>query len=308
MISQTKPQTCQELLKEFEKHPLNTFGEKLYFKGVGDRDVYNITAPFEDEGELVIAGRVEKRDSEQSEVLFFIEKDGYWQPKPGTRSFKLQDPFISKVHGQLIFGGVQTFPHPEDPNSLSYRTIFYKGENIANLVPFAKGPDGMKDIRLVELGDGNIGVFTRPQGKIGGRGKIGFTKIKRLEELNEAVIESAFILEDQFVEDEWGGANELHLLKNGLVGVLGHIACFDEEGNRNYYPMVFKLDPETLQYSPMKIIATRENFPPGDAKRPDLVNVIFSGGLIKKDNTRATLYVGVSDAEAHKIDIPNPFI
>ena len=50
-------------------------------------------------------------------------------------------------------------------NALHWRTRFYRGQH-QNLVPFAQGPDGMKDIRLVELPDGDIGVFTRPQGEV----------------------------------------------------------------------------------------------------------------------------------------------
>jgi hypothetical protein len=42
-------------------------------------------------------------------------------------------------------------------------------------------------------------------------------------------------------------------------------------------------------------------------KRPDLEDVIFSGGLIRSDNDRAILSVGVSDAEAYRIEIPDPF-
>ena len=93
----------------------------------------------------------------------------------------------------------------------------------------------MKDLRLVELQDGSIGVFTRPQGEKGGRGKIGFTRVASLEELSIDQINKAPLLEGQFVDEEWGGCNEIHLLPNGILGVLGHIACFDEQGDRHYY-------------------------------------------------------------------------
>ncbi|AZR73250.1 hypothetical protein BBF96_07540 [Anoxybacter fermentans] len=303
-----KKQTCKELLLDFKSKKQQLKGEKLHFVDVDGRDVYNITAPFEDAGEMVIAGRVEARDSEDSEVFFFVQEDGYWRPRKNAPKFRLQDPFVTKISGELVFGGVEIFPHPEIEGALSYRTIFYRGIDINSLKKFAIGPDGMKDIRLVELADGKIGVFTRPQGKIGGRGQIGFIKIDSLDQLNIEVINNAKLLTEQFIEEEWGGANELHLLSNGLVGVLGHIARFDEEGNRHYYPMVFAFDPLTETASSMEIIATRDNFPPGPAKRPDLVDVLFSGGLIRMEDGRAELYVGVSDAEAHKIVISDPFL
>ena len=123
---------------------------------------------------------------------------------------------------------------------------------------------------------------------------------------NTTVIEKAQLL-DQFIDEEWGGANEVHLLKNGLLGVLGHLLFWRTE-ERHYYPMVFCLNPSTFEASPMELIATRANFPPGDAKRPDLVDVIFSGGLHRLPNGQVQFYAGVSDAEAHRIIIPDPFL
>ncbi len=165
----------------------------------------------------------------------------------------------------------------------------------------------MKDIRLVKLINGEIGVFTRPQGEAGKRGKIGFTKIKSLEELNSDVISMTPLLEGQFADDEWGGPNQIHILENGLLGILGHIACFDNEGNRHYYSMVFAYNADTDEASEIKIIAARSDLPRGEAKRPDLEDVIFSGGLVRLKNGKAELYLGASDAEAYKAIIDDPF-
>ncbi|NNV07886.1 DUF1861 family protein [Geobacillus sp. MMMUD3] len=299
--------TCKTLLEEFQRAPQPLRVEKLVFAGVGGRDVYNISAPFEDGGEWVIAGRVEARDSEQSEVYFFVEREGTWVPREGAPVFALQDPFVSRVHGHLVFGGVETFPHPVLRGMLYWRTVFYRGTTLHDLTPFFTGPDGMKDIRLVELQDGSVGVFTRPQGKKGGRGKIGFTRVGSLEELTVEAIQDAPLIDGQFADGEWGGANEVHLLANGLVGVLGHIACFDEERNRHYYPMVFAFNPDTGEASGMELIATRAHFLDGPAKRSDLADVVFSGGLIRKEDGTADFYAGTSDAEAQKLTIVDPF-
>ncbi|OCA87845.1 hypothetical protein A8F94_08365 [Bacillus sp. FJAT-27225] len=300
--------TCAQLLDEFSVREQPGNPEKIRFSGVGNQDVYNISAPFEDEGELVIAGRVESRDSEHSTVYFFVERDGEWIPRDNAPVFELQDPFFTKIAGQLVFGGVQIFPHPVHTGQLGWRTVFYKGDSITGLKEFAKGPDGMKDLRLVELNDGSIGVLTRPQGEKGGRGKIGWTKISGLDELTLDVINEAPLLEGQFIDEEWGGANEAHVLANGLIGVLGHIASFDEAGDRHYYPMVFALCPETGTYSDIELIATRSNFLPGPSKRPDLEDVVFSGGLVRKGDGTADFYAGISDAEAQKLTIVDPFL
>nr|WP_274648727.1 DUF1861 family protein [Paenibacillus humicola] len=57
-----------------------------------------------------------------------------------------------------------------------------------------------------------------------------------------------------------------------------------------------------------KIIAERMQFPSGPAKRPDLTDVIFSGGLIRLPDGQAVLYCGISDTEAHRMIIPDPFV
>jgi hypothetical protein len=285
-------------------------GEKLVFTGVGTRDVYNITAPFMDNGELVIAGRVEARENEFSEVMFFVQRNGEWVPRDGAPVFALQDPFFSFIHGELVFGGVEVYFDGADPHYVtSWRTVFYRGHSINDLKPFAKGPSTMKDIRLIEHENGRIGVFTRPMMVDGARAMIGYMEIGALEELTEEAISGAELFRHQFLPEEWGGANEAHQLSNGTIGVLGHIAWMEENNIRHYYPMVFAFDPSTHRYSPIKLIATRRMFPAGPAKRPDLEDVIFCGGLIRhKEEGTASLYTGVSDSEAHVIVVPDPFL
>ncbi|HBF77939.1 MAG TPA: hypothetical protein DEF85_07350 [Clostridiaceae bacterium] len=302
-----KLKTISELLDSYKSNNNKIFGEKLIFKGIEGKDVYNITAPFEDDGDLVIAGRVEDRNCEQSKVKFFINRDGVWIPRTNTVEFDLQDPFVTLIDSELIFGGVEIHPHPIIKGASGYKTVFYRGQNINSLKKFTEGPEMMKDIRLVKLINGEIGVFTRPQGEAGKRGKIGFTKIKSLEELNSDVISMTPLLEGQFADDEWGGPNQIHILENGLLGILGHIACFDNEGNRHYYSMVFAYNADTDEASEIKIIAARSDLPRGEAKRPDLEDVIFSGGLVRLKNGKAELYLGASDAEAYKAIIDDPF-
>lgn len=303
-----KTATCNELLDTFYAKLRHVSVEKLVFSGVGKRDVYNITAPFEHDGEEVILGRVEERDSEFSQVFFFTFSDEVWIPRAHTHTYNLQDPCVTRIKGELIVGGVEVITAGDDPQKIvSWVTQFYRGYRIDSMQHFSSGPAMMKDIRLIELQDGRIGVLTRPQGERGGRGKIGFTIIDSLEELNEQTFLEAEIFQDQFVPEEWGGANEAHLLKNGHVGVLGHIACFDHKGKKHYYSMVFSLNPGTFETTPIKIIAARSDFPIGPGKRPDLQDVIFSGGLVRGEQGRAVLSVGVSDAEAYRIEIPDPF-
>jgi hypothetical protein len=219
-------------------------------------------------------------------------------------AFPLQDPFMTRIDGLLVLGGVHVYR--KDSGETTWRTELYKGKTVKTLEPFFNGPEGMKDLRLAQMPDGIILVLTRPQGEKGGRGKIGFFLIPGLNDLTVKMIEDAPMLEGHFAEGEWGGANDIHPLKNGHAGILGHVACFDEKGDRHYYPMVFTLDPQTGNYTPVEIIATRADFIDGPAKRPDLKDIVFSGGGIR-GNSQFVLYAGTSDTEAQRMVIEDPF-
>ncbi len=307
------PTSCEVLLQHYGEADPGKIGNKLTFYGIDGKDIYNITPPFLNDGVLVIAARVEAReDQAHSEVCFFKSlndsTDFVWT-KIDINPLNLQDPFVTFIDGQIIVGGVEVSPPPfgSEDNSLTYRTVFYKGKSLSTLEKSATGPEKMKDIRIIRLPNGHIGVFTRPQGHTNGGGKIGYIELDSLEDLNDSAnFLKAKIIEGQFALGEWGGANQLHLLPGGKIGVIGHIACFDEEENKHYYGMSFVFDPESDIASPLKIIATREDFPSGPSKKPDLGDVIFVGGIYEKDG-QWYLYAGLGDVESGVIPIEYPF-
>lgn len=301
------PESCLTLLSRLQ-HIDPAPSSHLIFAGVGNRDAYNITSPFAMDGQQIIAGRVENRDVEHSEIIFFAETDAIWQPVPTAPTFPgLQDPCVTFIGGELVLGGVR-FPVVVADGSVGWRMEFYSGTTLQDLKLRFLGPDKMKDIRLVELADERLGVLTRPQGAKGGRGKIGFFVAPNLDEITPRAIEEAPLFPSQCVEEEWVGSNQAHLLRNGCVGVLGHIAYFDQQQHRHYYPMIFMMDPRTGKATTPEIIAQRSDFQKGPAKRPDLTDVIFGGGLLRHANGTATLYAGLSDAEAGKLLLPDPFL
>ena len=277
------------------------------FQGVEGYDVYNPTKAFPYKGKKMICARVEKRDSETSRTVFFEEvQPEVYQPAEGWQRYDLQDPCLARVRGRYVLGGTEVFPHPENPERICWRTVFYYGTDLEKLTRLAEGPDGMKDVRLVELADSRIGVFTRPQGAKGGRGKIGFTIVDGFDEVTARVMEDAPLL-PLFGEEEWGGVNEALLLPDGRIGVLGHIACFEPEEVRHYFPMSFVFDPESRECTDVKILAERREFLPGPSKRPDLEDVLFSGGISLMGES-SLLYVGVSDCEIQYKTVQNPFL
>ncbi|MFP2421646.1 DUF1861 family protein [Pseudescherichia vulneris] len=279
---------------------------KVAFSGVTGCDVYNPTAPFYEGGQQYIAARVEPRDSEVSQVRFF-----HWQ-SPGNAqlvadapSFDLQDPFICRIDDGWVFGGVEIAADP-DGSGWRWRTQFWWGTSIFSLRPFAVGPWGMKDIRLLQLPDKRILVFTRPQGAVGGRGKIGWLTLNSLNELNSSRLEQGRLLA-QLEDESWCGVNEAHVLDEQWVGVLAHVACFDPAGDRHYYAAAFRFNFVSGQTTPLRIICSRADLPAGESKRDDLRDVIFPGGLTR-DGQRHPLFCGASDCDVHWREIADPFL
>ncbi|MCB2200513.1 DUF1861 family protein [bacterium] len=284
--------------------------EILRFTGpdVESMDVYNPTVPFIDREKVYLAARVESHELEtDSKVLFFNETAEGWARDPETPVLEMQDPCITRIAGEWVIGGVK-YPVGDG----SWRTDFYRGRDLLTLELFASGPLGMKDIRPVELHDKRVGVFTRPQGTKGGRGKIGFTIVNSLDDLATMDYDAPPLIPGQFGDDTWGGPNEVSLLRPGKIGVLGHTAWMENEGTpeviKHYMPMAFVYDYNTMEATPIEVIARRADFPGGPAKRnPELVDVVISGGLQNLGDGHAVFYAGLSDMQVGRIIIKDPF-
>jgi hypothetical protein len=309
------PKHYDDYIKE-KIEPLRK-GTFLHFEGnLLDRDVYNITAPFTHGDELFLAARVEPRESIESSIHFFKHKqDHVWELDETAPHFHLEDPAIAHVRDELILSGIETYPLENSNCSwgVGWKTKFFLGKDLYHLTPFTEGPTMMKDIRLKELPDGRIFVLTRPQGEVGGLGKIGWIIIDSLDELNAETMSKAKILENQIDPTCWIGANQAMMLSEDKIGILCHIASKDEHENeqgfrsRHYAAAVFTFDVKTETASDLKVVATRSDFPDGPSKAEDLVDVIFTGGVTDNSNGTLELFVGLSDATAGSITIPYPF-
>jgi len=307
-------ESSRALLEDFARRERPSNATLLNFAGTGGKDAYNCTAAMID-GRLVVASRVEpRRDQTAAKVFFYHQRaDGCFEEIPDAPVFDMQDPAIALIGKEIIVSGVEVewgpkrYEGDEEPPTTGYRTIFYRGTQLGDLKRFAQGPDRMKDIRLIELPDGRIGVFTRPQGGEAGPGKIAFTIINTLEDLTPGRLAEAVTIPGQFAEGEWGGANHLQILDKKTIGVLGHVASKDKNGALHYYAMTFTFDLETKTASPLRIIATREDFPPSESKRSKQGDVVFSGALLPEGGDRYTLYAGLSDTKDGKNTVIHPF-
>jgi hypothetical protein len=174
----------------------------------------------------------------------------------------------------------------------------------------------MKDIRLVELSDNKIGVFSRPRSEEiralhGSESIIGFTVINDINELNAEIIDNATKIDELFEDDEWGGCNQCYYLDSGKIGVIGH-KCYkriDDKGMEIlvYMNISFIYDMEGHKAIDVKIIGTRNSYPDGPAKKQTLVDCAFTSGIVMREDGKVDLYSGIGDTEVGRIVIDYPF-
>lgn len=305
-----------EQRRQFEQQKQIYESVKLTFHGVDGYDVYNVSIPFDWKGKRLIFGRVERRAEWARSWVRLFEETGKdeWTLVPQSMIYTLEDPYISIIGDELVLGG--THVQLSSGHVSTYYGYFFKGTEMDDLYYFTTGPNRMKDIRLVELTDGKIGVFSRPRGedvreRYGSESMIGFTVINSLDELTAETIASAPYIQNLFQKDEWGGVNQAYLLDNGKIGAIGHI-CYKAIGSAGqelkvYMNMSFVLDPESLEVADLKIIGTRHCYPEGPAKKNHLEDCVFTSGIVTRQDGRVDLYSGIGDCETGRIVIDNPF-
>lgn len=308
-----KAVSAREQLKEFEKkrRPAK-MGEVLTFEGADGYDVYNPSIPFEIDGKTVMAGRVENRENEVSKTMFFEQKGDCWALIQDAPVLDLQDPFVTSINGEIWLGGVDVTW--DGDRCVRYATDFYHGTSLSNLTYGFSGPELMKDIRLLQLPDGRIAVFSRPQGErmqkeYGCIAKIGFRIADSIEQLSAEFIAGAPHLEGQFIPEEWGGCNQLYNLKNGLIGIVGHKSWgewVDGIYVIHYYSMAFAMDPASRKVTETKIIAVRDCYPRGPQKNARTADVTFTSGIVRLGDGKARLYAGLNDCQAGSVVIEDP--
>lgn len=306
--------TVKEKKLTFERNAKIYDRALLTFEGVEGFDVYNCSLPFTGkDGKRYIYGRVENPNEwANSTVVLFeeIAPDTYARVKD-SMIYQLEDPFVQRIGGELVLGG--THVRKQRGGIQTYYGYFYRGDE-SRMTYFTTGPDFMKDIRLVELPDGRIGVFSRPRHGVyagGAQSQIGFTVIDDLGKLDAEVIENAPYLTGLIGEGEWGGVNQAYLLGSGKIGVIGHLSYDDHtpEGQhlQVYVNTAFLLDPVAGTVTDPVIIGTKGCYPPCPPKVPRLADCVFTTGILPRPDGKVDLFSGVGDAFEGRITIDDPF-
>ena len=315
MVNNIKP--IEELISNHE-HSKKIMQKNLLVFDIHGYDVYNCSLPFEFEGKTYVWGRVEKREEWATSMTMLFEKseNGTFVRTAGVEALPLEDPFLVKIHGEYVLGGSHVVK--ECGLIKTYYVYFYRGKSPFSLRYFTTGPDYMKDIRLVELEDGRIGVFSRPRcqaimDEYGTESQIGFTIINTLDELSAQVIESAEYIPGIFAPKEWGGINQAISFGNGKIGLIGH-QCYNLFKDGNEYPVYVNTcilyDYKNKSIHDKKVIGVREDYPDTESKLKTLCKCAFTTGILFKDGDdgdSVELYSGLSDVGQGMIVIPNPF-
>jgi len=305
-----------EQRKQFKASKKIYESKTLIFHGVEGFDVYNASIPFDWKGKKYIFGRVEKRNEWARSWVRLFENTGLddWTLVSNSMIYQLEDPYITMINDNLVLGGT----HVRYKQSCidTYYGYFYKGMDINDLYYFTTGPDYMKDIRLVEISDKKIGVFSRPRSEevrktFGSEAVIGFSIIDSLDDLTPEVIETAPVILDLFNRDEWGGCNQCYYLESGHIGVIGHKCYKTEDPNGGeiftYMNISFIFDLKNHVAKDVKIIGTRSCYPIGPAKKATLVDCAFTSGIVMREDGKVDLYSGIGDCQVGRIVIDYPF-
>lgn len=308
--------SLRRLREEFEDSKVIYESAKLTFNGVDGYDVYNCSVPFWHEGRFYLYGRVEKLEDWSRSRVFLFENTGpdEWTRVANSMIYQLEDPNIALVGGKLVLGGV--FVYYEKGRVCGLQNMFYRGTDLEDMYYFTMGPMNMKDIRLVELPDHRIGVFSRPRNdevlkRFGSYSAMGFTVINDIDELCGEVIDNAPYIPELFGEGEWGGANQAYYLESGKIGIIGHKSYKTEDGTpiglQHYLTVSFVFDMEKHRMVDEKIIATRGCFPDFRAKRPFVADCSFPSGIVMREDGRCDLYSGIGDSAEGRAVIDYPF-
>lgn len=332
-VTDTKPTTMDDLLSTYRK-PEGEYSI-LEFDVPAGIHVYNTSRQFMLDGEAYILGRTEKRDDQFSSKVIpfrFVATSNKWVADSSVSNLSkltagkiVQDPQISHVGGEWVVNCIEVQLNDKDDPSAGcvYWTNIFSGERLDDLKLLTKSPETMKCVRLVELENGQVGVFTRPQSpgdpSRGGRGKIGFCVVDRLSDIDATVLHEAPLMYDLFGDEEWGGVNDVRLMPDGRLLALGHIARFltdsPIEGDREYHSIVFEFDPYKRAIGNVRMVSKVEDMELErlpfeiEPKKQYLNRVEYPNALgpeIDLQSDSVVLIKSVRDSVQVMQNIPNP--
>jgi hypothetical protein len=309
--------TSDQLMSSFQKSKFAKLkGEFLQFEGIEDMDAFN-PALIQENGKTYLAARVEHRESDWNnlatyhpQIMFFEKAGEVWKKIPSAAPVFdfAEDPFCTWINDgkskKLLFGYVR---YNRNLNNRHINTRFFLADSLFSLKEDSciLEVEDMRDIRVLQLPFDELLICGRPI--IDGNKRISLKIVKSINEVTNQSIQNAQLLETNIGNSLNIGTNQILLLRRGVIGTLGHVTHEDQNGEYVYNAAVWRIDINKRSMSTPTIIATRKNFPTGQAKNMRLEYVVFPGGLEELSDGKMRLYTGINDVNCGQIDIPNPF-
>ena len=293
------------------------YGHLISFSGIRDLTAYNATPPLwlRVGGEMrrVVAARVEAFDDlAHSRVMFFEMKSAtLYELIEDAPVFYGEDPSIVTINGEIVLLTVNVVAKRN--NDYAIKTEIRRAGDVLELwKPWRSMPG--KDNRLIPVDNGErLVVLTRPEGVVGGLGKMAMLEIESLDALTHKRLREAKIITMPIGDGEWVGPNEGHdIAVSNQVGILGHVALSDgvgKTGSKTYFSVFWWVDRETGKVVDTIPLALRKDFPmltETDAKLSELRNVFYPTGLTFQD--LVLLHGGLEDVAQGYVPINNPKI
>lgn len=240
-----------------------------------------------------------------------------------------EDPSFTKIvdiDGQEknLVGIVQVDADPVEKNKVtSLRTVFYMGTSLDNLMEIGRGPEWMKDIRVVQdPATRELHFIGRPdnvdlENPAVAHRALTIASSGDIRNLNDAVIQenlrSNFIDRSLYAAHEWGGANDGFMYDSRHLVLLSHRAeNRGENGERklHYRAELNIYDIESKQITSIPLVMPEQVYASVEAgsvtakedSNTDLKNVVFPGGVVERhisrDEVTFMITAGFADSRA----------
>jgi len=243
---------------------------------------------------------------------------------PGLDEYDIpgEDPAFQKIRATQDDGSVQerwmlsvvsVTPSTDRPDVVDkLQTVFYLGDELNNLREVARGPIGMKDIRLCSAHpydptSTELFAYGRPQGP-GNLGNITFVKLDSWEDLRLPDVQrqlcESIIDPNLYDQGSWGGVNDAIMISESHCLLLTHQAWRVGDNSRRYEPVLLIHNTDSNKLFKIGTVAPPEAFlddplapEPKEDANTDLSGVVFTGGLIDRQIVYQPRFGGDSAAD-----------
>lgn len=259
----------------------------------------SISSPFDIFNETHMIAAV--KDSTYESKLVLLKKDtGFlYHIEKELPIVNVLYPHITLLNGMIALEGILSI------DSNNKQVCLYVGESLDTLELKLVLPSFITGMRIVEYNNRIHAFFTVKGGQYE-HGKIAYQSYASLDDMKRSTFNNIQVFSNHFIRGEFGGVNDIHILRNGLFGIIGHAAYVDHDGFKHSYPIAFGFNIENHKSTKLKVLLEKSSL---NIKIPKqhFNDSMFISGLNRGANNRANLIVE-TDHKIFSIIIDDPFI